>query len=72
MPSIFGWTKTALPRSENLYQRRKRLKFETETSSDVVSDQEMQEGSDQEVSLVSLEALTPTLEEQLRSQIAQL
>ena len=69
VPSIFTWVKPKQERSENLYQRRKRLRFDTPSplSKDVVVSDD-KAGS---ASLVpSLEE--PSKEEALRNRIAEL
>ncbi|XP_078382735.1 uncharacterized protein LOC144665367 [Oculina patagonica] len=62
VPSVFAWTKTTQQRPENVFQRRKKLRFEKNASSD-------EEASKLEGSSVNSE---PTAEEQLKNRIAQL
>ena len=69
VPSIFAWVKPKQERSENLYQRRKRLRFDTPSplSKDVV-------GSDDKAGSASLvpSLEEPSKEEALRNRIAEL
>ncbi|KAL9967184.1 hypothetical protein ACROYT_G025361 [Oculina patagonica] len=62
VPSVFAWTKTTQQRPENVFQRRKKLRFEMNASSD-------EEACKLDSRSVNSE---PTAEEQLKNRIAQL